>query len=344
MDRHVPFEAAGIPAPNPLPAPGLGIAVINEREGLGDGFSKLPLLRALKCAYPAEAITWIVSEGDTPYSGPMAEIARPYVARILAEAHLRRPTPGAIARLRRLPPFSLVIDHRTDLVTVMTAKATLKTKLYQAASPGYLFCSRRPRGRRPKHKQTQLMGLLEAVTGCPVDGSGEIQLPAATEQHAAELLPHGPRYVGLAPGASSRTRCWPLEQFVGLAKWITSRGWHPVLLLGPSEQDLHEPLRGALPEASFPTGRNDRILGEVQLSLAIGQRLSAAVTMDTGMGHLLAEAGTPLVSLFGPSNPERWAPRGRRRIHIITARPYGGPEIARIPLTAVSGAVEGLMA
>lgn len=344
MDHHVPLEAERAAVPDPLPQPGLGIAVINEREGLGDGFSKLPLLRALKHAYPAEAITWIVSEGASPYGGPMAEIARPYVDRVLTEAHLRRPSPATIARLRRLPPFSLVIDHRTDLVTVMTAKATLRTKLYQAASPGYLFCSRRPRGPRPKHKQTQLMGLLEAVTGCPVDGSGEIRLPPAAERDAAELLPHGSRYVGLAPGASSRTRCWPLEQFVGLARWIESRGWHPVLLLGPNEHDLHGPLRSALPGASFPTGRNDRILTDVHLSLAIGQRLSAAVTMDTGMGHLLAEAGTPLVSLFGPSNPERWAPRGRRRIHIISARPYGGPEIARIPLTAVSGAVEGLMA
>src|SRR5215475_4776689 len=179
MDSHVPRQAAGFPAPSPLPEPGLGIAVINEREGLGDGFSKLPLLRALKRAYPAEKITWIVSEGSTPYGGPMAEIARPYVDRVLSEAHLRRPTPDTIARLRRLPPFSLVIDHRTDLVTVITARATLRTKLYQAASPGYLFCSRRPRGSRPKHKQTQLLGLLEAVIGCPVDASGEIQLPAA---------------------------------------------------------------------------------------------------------------------------------------------------------------------
>jgi ADP-heptose:LPS heptosyltransferase len=322
----------------------LGIAVFNEREGLGDGFSKLPLLRALKRAYPAEKVIWVVSESDSPYRVVMADIVRPYIAEVLVDTHMRWPSPGVIRRLRQLPPFSLVIDHRTDLVTVMTAKLTLRTKLYQAASPGYLFCSRRPAGVRPKHKQTQLIGLLEAVTGCPVDGSGEIDLPAAVEREAAVLLPDGPRYVGLAPGASSRTRCWPLEQFVGLAKWIKTRGWHPVLLLGPDERDLYDPLCSALPEASFPAGRNEQVLADVHLSLAIGHRLSAAVTMDTGIGHLLAAAGTPLVSLFGPSNPERWSPRGRRRIQIISSRPYGGPEIERIPVAAVSGAVEGLMA
>ena len=117
-----------------------------------------------------------------------------------------------------------------------------------------------------------------------------------------------------------------------------------MLLLGPNEQDLREPLRSALPGASFPTSRNARILAEVHLSLAIGRRLSASVTMDTGLGHLLAAAGTPLVSLFGPTNPKRWAPRGRRRILVISSRRYGGREMERIPLTAVSSAVEGLMA
>jgi ADP-heptose:LPS heptosyltransferase len=194
------------------------------------------------------------------------------------------------------------------------------------------------------HKLIQLMALLEAVTGCPVDGSSDIDLPADAEEHAAELLPDGPRYVGLAPGASTHIRCWPLDQFVGLAKWVESRGWHPVLLLGPNEQDLREPLRSALPGASFPTSRNARILAEVHLSLAIGQPLSAAVTMDTGLGHLLAAAGTPLVCLFGPTNPERWAPRGRRRIHVISSRRYGGREMERVPLTAVSGTFEWLMA
>ncbi|HEX7200216.1 MAG TPA: hypothetical protein VF213_12105, partial [Dongiaceae bacterium] len=154
----------------------MGIAVFNEREGLGDGFSKLPLLRALKRAYPAEKIIWVVSESDSPYRVVMADIVRPYVAEVLVDTHMRWPSPGVIRRLRQLPPFSLVIDHRTDLVTVMTAKLALRTKLYQAASPGYLFCSRRPAGARPKHKLTQLIGLLEAVTGCPVDGSGEIEL------------------------------------------------------------------------------------------------------------------------------------------------------------------------
>ena len=343
MRGSLPGSPASACEPNPLPEPGLGIAILNEREGLGDGFSKLYLLRALKRAYPQEKITWVVSESDSPYRVVMAEIARPYVDRVIVDAHIRGPSSSAFRNLQRLGRFSLVIDHRTDSLVIMMTKLAMRTKRYQAASPGFLFCSRRPRGSRPKHKLGQLMMLLEAVTGCPPDGSGEIELPAAIAAAAAALLPPGPRYIGLAPGASSRTRCWPIEQFVGLAKWIQERGWVPVMLLGPDEQDLRAPLREALPQALFPASSNGETLTDVRLTLAVGARLSAAVAMDTGIGHLLAATGTPLVSLFGPSNPERWKAVGGP-VRIVSASPYGGPEIARIPVTAVSSALDEMMA
>ena len=117
----------------------------------------------------------------------------------------------------------------------------------------------------------------------------------------------------------------------------------PVMLLGPDEQDLRAPLREALPQALFPASSNGETLTDVRLTLAVGARLSAAVAMDTGIGHLLAATGTPLVSLFGPSNPERWKAVGGP-VRIVSAQPYGGPEIARIPVTAVSSALDEMMA
>jgi ADP-heptose:LPS heptosyltransferase len=125
----------------------LGIAVINEWEGLGDGFYKLPLLRALKRAYPAEKITWVVSEGDSSYRLTMAEIVGPYFARVLVDAHLRRPTPGAILSLRQLPPFWLVIDHWTSSVAVM-AEADARSSIGpQAAAISSAAGGRKARAR-----------------------------------------------------------------------------------------------------------------------------------------------------------------------------------------------------
>ncbi|HEY8014559.1 MAG TPA: hypothetical protein VIE35_01975, partial [Dongiaceae bacterium] len=154
-----------LPQPKPLPRPGQGIAVISERESLGDGFYKLHLLRALRRAYPGEAIDWYVSEGPSPYGGMMAPIVARDLRKVVPFAGFRRPRLEAIHRLRALPPYSLVIDNRTNNAVVLATRLLLRAYLYQAPTPGYLFCSRRPGGARPMHKLARLMKLLEAVTG-----------------------------------------------------------------------------------------------------------------------------------------------------------------------------------
>jgi hypothetical protein len=63
------------------PQYGAGAVGRGPRTGSKHGFCKLPLLRAPKRAYPAEKITWVVSEDDSPYRLTMAEIVRPYLAR-----------------------------------------------------------------------------------------------------------------------------------------------------------------------------------------------------------------------------------------------------------------------
>jgi ADP-heptose:LPS heptosyltransferase len=187
------------------------------------------------------------------------------------------------------------------------------------------------------------MALLEAAAGCAVDGSGEIALPPAVTEEARRLLPDGRRYIGMAPGATVTWRCWPLENYIGLSRWISAQGWQPVFLLGPIERTMLPILRQAVPEALIPGCDEDKPKASVELSVALARRFSAAVGHDTGSGHLLAEAGTPLVTLFGRSNSDVWAPRPRRGV-ILQARDHGGPDIERIPQQAVTDALLKLLA
>jgi ADP-heptose:LPS heptosyltransferase len=339
----MPAIAPANPTPRALPHPGRGIAVISERESLGDGFYKLHLLRALKRAYPEEKITWIVSESDSPYRTLMARIVAPLVDTLIVQAGLRRPWLAARRRLHDLPRFGLAIDHRSNNAVIAATRLLLPADIYQAATPGYLFCRYRPAGARPRHKLARLMALLEAVAGCPVDGSGEIDVPAVTGAGAAVLLPEGRCYVGIAPGASGPPRYWPLERQIALADWIAEQGWQPVILLGPMESHMLAPLRQALPGALFPGCEEGGTLADIDLWLALGRRLSAAVSNDTGTGHLLGESGVPLLSLFGPTDPRVWAPVTKRG-RVLWSRDYGGPEMHRIPLADVKAAVAALMA
>ena len=67
-------------------------------------------------------------------------------------------------------------------------------------------------------------------------------------------------------------------------------------------------------------------------------RLAAAVANDSGTGHLIAAAGTKLVSLFGPTRAAKFAPAAPR-LEIVAAQDFGGEAMEAIPLDAVDAAL-----
>jgi len=62
-----------------------------------------------------------------------------------------------------------------------------------------------------------------------------------------------------------------------------------------------------------PAGRVVDLSGAGLLTVAaVLERLDLFVTGDTGPMHLAHAVGTPIVAVFGPSDPARYAPRGLR--------------------------------
>jgi ADP-heptose:LPS heptosyltransferase len=312
------------------------IAVLSSRESIGDCFLKLPLLRALRQAFPEHAVSWIVSEGGSPFATVLARVARPLLSDIVEEAQIERPLRAAIANLRRLPAFSLVVDTRSNVNRVVLARLLLRYEVFLTATPGYLLSQRRPHTLlRPLHKVRRMLDLLGTVTGRRDEVPGRIELPDDLVAAATAALPPGPTYVGVAPGASRSYKCWPLLHFEALARELPAHGLTPAFLLGPNEAALLPHLRRAVPGALFPgCDGGDGHLASAELTLAIGQRLAAAVVNDTGVGHLLAAADTPLVSLFGPTDPRRWAPHGTR-LRVLRAQDFGSDALEAIPVAAV---------
>ena len=111
------------------------IAVLVDREGLGDALLKLPFLRAVRRAFPQHRIWWIAT-----HSTAMEDELKPWVAplidRVISQAGLTSPNREIIPRLRRLPPFDLVFDARTRLASVFLARWHLKHGGFYACAAG----------------------------------------------------------------------------------------------------------------------------------------------------------------------------------------------------------------
>ena len=111
----------------------------------------------------------------------------------------------------------------------------------------------------------------------------------------------------LAPGAAfGWTKRWPPARFGRLADALAARGRESALVIGPGEEPLaREVLRAA--SVAVPVIGLD--LDPVGVA-AVAARARVVVANDSGPMHLAAAVGTPVVALFGPTDPGRTGPTG----------------------------------
>ncbi len=109
-------------------------------------------------------------------------------------------------------------------------------------------------------------------------------------------------------GTYSTARRWFPERFAAAADLIAARHGLAVIVVGtPDERALAEQVvRGMNTPAANLAGRTT--LDELA---ALLRRCALVIGNDSGVGHLAAAVGTPVVSIFGPFNHEAWRPLGR---------------------------------
>jgi lipopolysaccharide heptosyltransferase I len=151
-------------------------------------------------------------------------------------------------------------------------------------------------------KNLELLGAL----GIEAVGLREFPLPYVAEAVARVdrgLEGLGEGFVLLNPGGGWASKLWPAERFAELAKGLRLLGLASLVTWGPGEQELAERIvagsAGAARRA-FETTLVDFV--------ELARRASLVVAADTGPLHLACAVGTPVVALFGPTDPERNGP------------------------------------
>ena len=328
--------------------PPVSVLVYVGLDRVGDGLLKLPFVRGLRHAFPTARITWVAGKETSVYASVMAPVVVGLLDEVIENAaiglhpteFLRRPLAG-----RR---FDLVIDTQRILWASLSLWRIPHRTFISPAARFLLSTHRPPRGyRMPRSMQRQLLDLLELASRKTYPTPETLELDLAPEffADAERLLPRGPVYVGIAPGSGGLPKCWPLVNFVAVAKAQAAAGRVPVFILGPKEVDWMADLRAAVPEARFPlqdAGVEAAHGFSPLFTIALTRQLAAALSNDSGAGHMLAVGGAPLVSLYGTTVAEKFMPM-TRRLAILRASDFGGREMAAIPVEPVLEAVEAAL-
>lgn len=116
-------------------------------------------------------------------------------------------------------------------------------------------------------------------------------------------------------------KAWPAERWVALVREVLARGprVHVILCGVPAERSVLRAIAGA--------ADSDRVLeasGELPLRrlLALLERASGMISVDTGPAHAAAAMGCPLIVLYGAQSPARWLPRSPSGSAVVG---LGGP-------------------
>ena len=114
------------------------------------------------------------------------------------------------------------------------------------------------------------------------------------------------RLIGLHVSGGRESKQWHLSRFAEVGRTLTSEpGTTLVLTGGPGDRTMVDQVRRALGDRSVIDASGALDLPATAALLA---RLDVLITGDTGPMHLAAAVGTPIVALFGPSDPRRYGP------------------------------------
>jgi ADP-heptose:LPS heptosyltransferase len=164
------------------------------------------------------------------------------------------------------------------------------------------------------HTADNARRLVAEAFGRPIDCSTlpagvALTMSPAARHHAARLLSDaGTPLIGVHAGGGRAVKQWPVERFGDVARRLIEQRTATIVLTGSAAD---RPLIDAVKQ-TLPPGQVIDLGGSVDLPTlaAVVARLDLLVTGDTGPMHLAHAAGTPIVAIFGPSDPARYAPRG----------------------------------
>ncbi|HEX7573138.1 MAG TPA: glycosyltransferase family 9 protein, partial [Bacteroidota bacterium] len=143
-----------------------------------------------------------------------------------------------------------------------------------------------------------------------------------------QRMSHGaPRVIVYHPGAGKMPNRWPAGLFARLADELSvSVPAASVITSGPMDDEPVREMIGTL-HTPFEVIKNQSIR-DVASAIRFADLV---VSNDTGIMHVAAAVGTPVLSLFGPTDPGEWAPTGERHRYIRGE----DQNVGKIPFDAV---------
>jgi lipopolysaccharide heptosyltransferase I len=291
---------------------------------LGDVVHAIPVAAALRRAFPAARIDWLVSAKHREILDLVPVIDRRLVIN-------DRPSTGAaqgvdvfggsslVAAIRELrrSRYDVAIDLQGLIKSAVLARSSGARRVVgfssryareRAACLFYTDAYDPGRGGLYDPRETRhvvdinlgllsVLGITAAAREFPIEDIDSDAARTARQQT-------GGRYALLNPGAAWPNKRWPPARLAAIA--IALRARHAlmsVVLWGPGEEPLAAEVVAGADGAAVVSPKTS-----IADLVALARRAALMVSGDTGPTHIAAALGTPVVGIYGPTRPARNGP------------------------------------
>jgi heptosyltransferase-2 len=290
------------------------IAVL-RLSSLGDVVLTLPVVHALRAAFPQARLHYWVKE-------EYADLVRfdPAIDHVRVLEKDARKLEDLVSMSAELEACDLIVDlhgsARTRLLAWRQKAPVLRAPTQRLLRERWV----RARWTRPRPAAHATERYAAAVAPLGLAPRGAPSLAAGAEAEAwagAWLAAWGAARapVALCPGARHATKRWPEERWCALDAALAGSGARRLVFSTAAERRALPALAARI--ESDPAAR--WCVEPLPRMAALLARTSAAVTHDSGLMHLAAARGTRVVALFGSTSPVLgFAPCGEG--HVVLCR------------------------
>jgi heptosyltransferase-2 len=292
------------------------ILVIRNRY-IGDTVLAIPFLRNLRRRFPDAVIDVLVEPGagqilaDCPYKDELVVWKRPQRVNEVVPGSLSNIV--ATARWLREKRYDRAYILKRSLSTGLLAwLAGIPHRVGVAKDGRGLLLTRRVPYHRGRHEVELTLDLLRA-DGIDVDDAHNenwVADEAATkaDRLLRSLPPARPR-VFVAPRSTDEERNWPLDRMAEVIRWlIEDRGCDVVLCGATADLITHRRVAAALPPLAACHLHDFSEVCSLREAAAVLSRMDLCLGVDSGLPHVAASFGVPVLTLSGAADPRQWHP------------------------------------
>ena len=267
---------------------------------LGDALIKLPMLRTLKKIFPNSHVTWIAGKGNSVFNGSLKKFSHNLIDKIVENANIGSRISELFFPIKT-EDFDIVIDTQKRFLTTLILKK-IKTQFFISPSCKFFFSSFTPSYSKEKNLSKQLLDLVFLF-----DSKNDYYFE--NSNYKSKNI-----RIAICPGASVKWKMWSIENFIELGDLLIKKNISPVFILGPKERKLRSKFK-----AKFKNSCVQNVVKSID-TIKLAKNCFAGISNDTGCGHLLAASGIPVITIFGPTNHEKFSPIGNRKNTTISSK------------------------